>query len=469
MNDETTRPLFIVGTSQEVGYAYRAGHEAVAIQGMDAGEITNLVLRIARENRTAIVLLDSGKSYEVEEACYKAGAAVQVVAPNRRNALTDIWTGAQDGYSQYKEVLDLEAREAIENQAKRLDEAKRRMLERMGVHDSFTTITELTAGQADREKIRTGINSLDSILDGGLPSGGLVTIGALSSAGKTTLCNQIGDNVARAGRHVLFVTCEQSRYELTSMSLSRIMRCTPTRNGGHYTATRAAIQSAVKRESWGEPLRRAYDTACNDYQMNIAPRMHIMETDEQPTARDIRRAAEAVRDTQGGTSPFVIVDYLQLLRAENERKEERLAINDSVSTLRKLARDLDTCVVLISALNRYSISEGVTQSAFRESSGIEYSSDLMLGLQPRNMTSDLQGVGGEKQQRSKANEIIDNFRDQDVKDCEIRILKNRAGIVPKDGVPLKFEGASSYFYPDTSDNSAASVGKPNNTHGLKKW
>ena len=463
MNDKTTRPLFIVGTSQEVGHAIRAGHEAVTTQGMDSKDITNLALRIANENRTAIILLDVGISYEVEEACFNAGAALQVVAPNRRNELASVEPGTDEWDQRFREVLDLEEREAIEHQANMLYEAKSRYLRRIGVHDALDTLEALVSGTADREKIRTGINSLDSILEGGLPSGALVTLGALSSAGKTTLCNQIGDNVARAGRHVVFVTCEQSRYELTAMSISRIMKCAAKRNGNYYTATRAAIQSAAMRENWGEPLRAAYESACNDYRENIAPHMHIMETDEQPTAKDIRRAAEAVRETQGGASPLVIVDYLQLLKAENERRDERLAINDSVSSLRKLARDLDTCVLLISALNRHSISEGVTQSAFRESSGIEYSSDLMLGLQPRNMTSDLQDMG-EKQQRTKANEIIDNFRDQAIKACEIRILKNRAGIVPKEGIPLNFEGASSYFYPDNE----ASGGKPGNVQGLRK-
>ena len=338
------------------------------------------------------------------------------------------------------------------------------MLLRMGVHDSSKTIGDLVNGVADREKIPTGIANLDEALDGGLPSGGLVTLGALSSTGKTTLCNQIGDNVARAGRHVLFVTCEQSRYELVSMSISRLMR---TMSGGQYRANRAAIQSATKRRAWDERKRAAYEAACLDYEVHIADYMHVMETDEQPTAKDIRRAAEAVKRTKGGASPVVIVDYLQLLKADSSFRDERLAINDSVSTLRKLARDLDTCVVLISALNRKSISEGVTQAAFRESSGIEYSSDLMLGLQPQNMTKELQETSANNQAR-EANRIIDEYRDYDVKPCEVRILKNRAGKVPSDGIPLVFDAASSYFMPGVDDSFGAVSTTTNGTHGLEK-
>ena len=85
MNDktkhETKRPLFIVGTTQEVGHAIKAGHEAATIQGMDSKGITALALDLAENGRTAIIIL--GQGYVFEDACIKAGAYWHAVTQER--------------------------------------------------------------------------------------------------------------------------------------------------------------------------------------------------------------------------------------------------------------------------------------------------------------------------------------------------------------------------------------------------
>lgn len=432
------RPLFIVGTMQEVGAVEAAGHEAASVQGMDAAGLANLAMDIASSNRAAaIVMLDEAAGIAFSDACMVAGAPVQVVA---RGAAEGI---GSDGYAA---TLDREEAEAMGRAAERQAEAHRLQLLGMGVHDTFDVLTELAAGAADREPLPTGLPNVDELLGGGLPTGGLTIIGALSSAGKTTLSNQVADNVAASGRPVLFVTCEQSRFEIVAMSISRMVRQIPARNGGYYIATRAAIQSAKSREGWGAPLWEAFNAACTDYSTRISPHMHIMEPDGQPTTAGIRRAAEAIQ-RQTGTAPFVCVDYLQLLAPENEHMDERRAVGANTLALRQMARDLDTAVLLISALNRASYGEGVTMSAFRESSAIEYSSDLLLALEPQGMSRKLLDVKPDRQ-RQEAREIVDAFRDKAIKAVELRVLKNRAGAVPRDGATLTFEGACSYFYPD---------------------
>ena len=433
-NNTFSAPVFFVATQSEREAIEGAGYKAWVCGGLSADKLADLAAQVFLDDTTAIVVLDRMASLQVHKAC-------RIVRARCRDAYEDDARAALSGEMDIAAFCEHEVSEAIRNREIDRKKANEILLESLGVHDTCTSVDEMRMGKADREKVSTGLPTLDEAIGGGLPSGGLTTLGALSSLGKTTLCGQIGDNVAGAGRHVLFVTLEQSRYELHAMSIARFMR---TLSYGSCRVSRADIQSAIKRDDWDASTKDYYEKAIMKYQTGLGQYVHIMETDEQPTAKDIRIAAEAIADVYG-QSPFCIVDYLQLLKPENDRRDERLAINDSISTLRKLARDLETCVLLISALNRNSMSEGVTQSAFRESSGIEYSSDLMLGLQPYEMGKKLQQASA-KEQRKTAIGIIDEYRDARDKICEIRVLKNRAGIVPKDGIPLAFDGKCSYFY-----------------------
>ena len=60
--------------------------------------------------------------------------------------------------------------------------------------------------------ISTGFPHLDEKIDGGLRAG-LYVIGAISSLGKTSFCIQLADNIAKAGKPVLFVSLEMRLYD----------------------------------------------------------------------------------------------------------------------------------------------------------------------------------------------------------------------------------------------------------------
>lgn len=437
---------FIVGTEQEAERISDAGYTAFCV-----GDQYDMFASLVKEaDQVAVVLLDSSSEARFLFAAQSVG--LRNVLTGNRAAYLDAYKGDRVGDFCASMVRDAETgRSATEI-------VNRQYLERVGVYGADDTAAALMRGEADREPIPTGIAPLDLELGGGLPSGALVTIGALSSMGKTTFCNQLSDNLAASGRQVLFCTCEQSRYELVSMSISRLVRI--KRGYTDSPVTRTEIQSGDRRGSWPPGVRAIVDKAVEEYTREIGPRMHIMEREDQPSALDIRGAAEAIREVYGD-APIVICDYLQLLRPPRERIDERVAANENMTALRKLARDLGTCVVVISALNRANVTSGVTQQAFRESSGIEYSTDLLLGLQPRGLTEDAReevSTGDSRtassRQKAKAEEVIEKVRDQDDKDVEIKILKHRGGPVRAQGIPLTFEARSSYFRAVTEDEQA---------------
>lgn len=452
------RPLFIVGTAQEVAHIEAEGHEAQTVQGMDAAQLADFALKLATDGRTAIVILNDDATAQLAEACAQAGAAYRVAGAKSIDRLVSLFT---EDKTEFAAFLDREESAAIEQAKADRAEAQRRQLEKLGVHDVFNVALEISSGEADRKRIPTGLKTLDEALDGGLTEGGLTTLGATSSTGKTSLALQIADGMAESGRAVLFVTVEQGRHELVAKSISRLIRLEPTNNGGYFVASGADILCAEKRNLWCGNTKCVFNTACADYTARISPNMYIMELDKQPTTKQIRKAAKAIQ-AQRGEPPCVFVDYLQLLAPANDRMTERQAVDHNVMDLRHLARDLKTCVVVISSLNRASYSEGVNMAGMKESGSIEYSSDILLGMQPRGLEEKLSDVADSKRKR-EARQVERDFRGKGIREAEIKVLKNRGGATPKEPIPLTFEAACSLFTCpswDTAHGPSNKDGKP---------
>ena len=441
------KPVFIVGTTQEAAHIRALGHEATATGDMDAGEVASYVMGLASERRTAIVLLNEWANQEFKTACVEAGAAARIVSDDVitngvNRALLGSADTTDDDRSEFAALLDSEESNAIRSAEADRARAQREVLQRLGVHDVTTVTLEISSGNADRELIPTGLKTLDVALDGGLPMGALVVIGAMSSNGKTTLVLQVCDHIAASGRPVLFVTIEQGRHELVAKSISRLMRLEPKRYG-HYVAGASEVQSSTKRASWDMDTSAAFDRACAKYAATIAPNFYVMEMDRQPSVRDVRRAAVAIR-RQCGQPPVVAVDYVQLLAPDNDRMTDKQAVDHNVMSLRHLARDLGTLVIGISSLNRSSYAGAISMDAFKESGALEYGADLLLGMQPTKLNDALDGLS-EQKQKAEAKRIDREFKSSAVRDVSITVLKNRGGRVRPDGIQLQYDAVSNLF------------------------
>ena len=295
-----------------------------------------------------------------------------------------------------------------------------------------------------QEFIPTGFKCLDEALGGGLPQG-LVTIGAISSIGKTTLALQIADQIAESGRSVLFVTIEQSSLELVSKSLSRIMRQESEYNREVYPKPASEIMSAKARETWREEDTQNLINALNSYVNATGKHLYILEAAKQPSVSDVEQAAKYLAAT-GESAPVVIIDYLQLLVPQSDRDTDKQAVDKNVMSLRQLARELKTPVVVISSLNRGSYNGGVELDSFKESGAIEYSSDVLIGLQPAGMQAEKDASADEKKAKKAAEQTIRHHKARSLREVELPILKNRNGGLPDEPVTLHFTAAYSWFY-----------------------
>ena len=75
------------------------------------------------------------------------------------------------------------------------------------------------------------------------------------------------------------------------------------------------------------------------------------------------------------------MDYLQIIPARNDRQTDKQKTDDIIRGLKKMQSDNKLVCFVISALNRSNYLAPVDFESFKESGGIEYTADVVLGLQ----------------------------------------------------------------------------------------
>lgn len=266
----------------------------------------------------------------------------------------------------------------------------------------------------DTNYIPTGFSELDRTLGGGLFEG-LYFIGALSSLGKTTFTLQVADQVAQQGHDVLIISLEMARSELMAKSISRLTSSGDCR----YAKTTRGITTAAYYKHYSDEERACINQAINEY-ATYAEHIFITESVGNTTVDEVRRLIDNhVKIT--GNKPLVVIDYVQILRPLDPRMSDKQAVDYNVMELKRISRDFKIPIIGISSLNRQSYKEKISMTSFKESGAIEYSSDILIGLQ-------FEGVGKEKFD-------VDEAKAKDDRQIELVILKNRNG---KTGVKIGY-------------------------------
>lgn len=269
----------------------------------------------------------------------------------------------------------------------------------------------------DTEVIPTGFPLLDVALDGGLYEG-LYGIGAISSLGKTTFILQIADQIAAAGNDVLIFSLEMARNELIAKSISRntIKRVIEQKeeegaNKTEYAKTTRGIMVRKRYKNYNVHEHKLINNAIYDYAA-YAKHIYIVEAMGTVGADQICEQVEKHIEYTG-KKPVVIVDYLQILAPHNDKSTDKQNTDYSVMTLKRLSRDKKIPIIVISSFNRDNYSEKVSMRAFKESGAIEYSTDVLIGLQ-------LKGTGSKDFD-------VDKAKAKDPREVELLVLKNRNG------------------------------------------
>ena len=417
-----TKPIFIVEGELDALSIIEVGGEAVALGTTTKSKALIELLKAQAPSQALIIALDN------DEAGQRAGRELaeglqRLNIPCYSFNPCGQYKDANEALQRDREALTIAVEEAEHLQDEEAQAQKEAYLKNSTAHYLQSFVNGI-ADSVDTPYIPTGFKKLDSVLDGGLYEG-LYIVGAISSLGKTTIITQIADQIAQAGTDVLIFSLEMARAEIMAKSISRHTLQSVLATGGDIRNAKTArgITTGKRYIDYSQTERDLINSSIMEYS-KYAQNIYISEG-----VGDI--GAEQIRETVKkhilftGKTPVVIIDYLQILAPYSERATDKQNTDKAVMELKRISRDYKTPVIGISSFNRANYKEAVTMEAFKESGAIEYSSDILIGLQ-------LKGAG---KKDFDANEA----KRKDPREIELVILKNRNG---RTGDSLSFN-----FYP----------------------
>ena len=414
---DSSRPTFIVEGEIDAASICDVGGSALALGSVSykdlfLRELDRMIKESGRPTQPIIIALDNDTAGSNCAEDLSGELSKRGLSSYRRNPCGE-YKDANEALLRNREQLKAEVQRAVNIEAEAAAEEREAYLRTSaGAHlqDFLNGITE----NANTDAIPTGFSALDRVLDGGLYEG-LITVGGISSLGKTSLIMQVADQVAAAGTDVLIFSLEMSRTQLMSKSISRhtvqlaMSKGIDTRNA----KTSRGITTGKRYSNYNRTeldLIQAATMAYSEY----ADRIFIQEGVGDITVDSIRETVQR-HIRLSGRRPLVVVDYLQIIAPHSDRATDKQVVDHAVLELKRISRDYKLPLIAISSFNRAGYKQEATFEQLKESGAIEYSSDIVFGLQPK-------GAGEKNFDSTKA-------KRKNPREIELVVLKNRDAAV----------------------------------------
>jgi replicative DNA helicase len=232
------------------------------------------------------------------------------------------------------------------------------------LHDELDKLEEISRQGQAVTGTPSGFHELDHIT-GGFQRSNLIVLAARPSMGKSALVTNIAENVAvRHGQPVALFSLEMSETELAQ----------------RFVASQAKIpgdklrKGQVARSDWPKILKACQALERAPLWIDDSSDIDILEL------RAKARRLHAREMSRGGLG-LVVVDYLQLMRAQSHADSRVEQVGQISRGLKILARELDVPVIAVSQLNRTPEQRPDKRpllSDLRESGQIEQDADLVM-------------------------------------------------------------------------------------------
>lgn len=409
--EQNERPVFIVEGEIDAISLMELGINNVVGLGSTSNKnkLVEVLRKIKPENQPTLILAldndEAGTTATLDLEKQLQSANIKYFLPKS----SELYGTCKDA----NEALTTD-REAFKKELEHLNKTPEELYNENSNKKALASFLEDYENLKDGETIKTGFSNLDEKLDGGLHAG-LYVIGAISSLGKTTFTLQMADNIAKAGNDVIIFSLEMAKNELIAKSISRLtfLNMRPGENTRSIAASVTDLLSNEGRKLASKTRKERVREAVKEYD-EYAGNIFIIEGLGDVTIDRIKNTI-AQHVIYRKKAPVVIIDYLQIIapKPEDKHATDKQRTDDAVTELKIISRDYKTPVFAISSFNRDNYSQSANMASFKESGAIEYSSDVLLGLQ-------LYGMG------TKGFDINEAF-DQEPRDVELIILKNRRG------------------------------------------
>ena len=268
---------------------------------------------------------------------------------------------------------------------------------------------------ASPRPIPTGLANVDMMLGGGFEYGNLYVLASAPGMGKTTLALQMATSLSAQGQDVLYVALEQDREALT---LKGVSRC--TREISEVDALTTWELEEADREDCRAHLsdgQLATLELAKERHAKQAARLWIID---RPTSIDeLERIVDRHKRLTGNT-PFVVLDYLQYLRPSESQRHLSSTdrARENVARLKAIVAQHRLPMLVLSSLNRIGYNVAVAVESLKDSGDIEFTADVVLGLQPIQLGAVEDGNG---------RAINAATRTQEVRTMRLTCLKHREG------------------------------------------
>ncbi len=263
------------------------------------------------------------------------------------------------------------------------------------------------------ERASTGIPALDKRLGGGIGRG-IWMLGSEPSIGKTSLVLHIARKAAEDGAEVLYVSFEQEASYLQARMIASAL------------SEEGSVRVNAEQILGGDRKEEAADITERDAAFG---RIFFARGEDCPGEQALldmigqfSRRKKPLSEARGKPC-IVFIDYLQIIPFTGGAGI-RMQIDDFARRLRQVQMKEGICVFLISSLNRMSYMGPVRLDSFKESGIIEFTGDVILGLNLRTVRSSeflKLTEGTEKAVRLEA------ARARRLRELEVSCLKNKTG------------------------------------------
>ena len=413
-------PVFIVEGEIDALSVIEAGGQAVAL-GSTANK--NKFIDFIGKNKPEFLLIlsldndDTGKKTQSEIANALKALKFAFLEANISGRYKDPNEHLTSDSGAFRSVIrdtlaytSQYAAESAEIKSAELTAKRKKYIDTTSVTAKVDDFIGQIKSSVDTPAIPTGFTELDKLLDEGLYEG-LYVLGAISSLGKTSFALQIADQIAQQEQDVLIFSLEMAKTELMAKSISRITLLECRGNINHAKTTRG-ITAGKRYAGYSSEEKTLISNSIKKY-TDYTDHLFIYEGVGDIGASQVREIAEThIKST--GNKPVIIIDYLQILAPHEPRASDKQNTDRAVFELKRLSRDFKIPIIAISSLNRENYSTAINMAAFKESGAVEYSSDVLLGLQ-------LMGAG-------KKEFNADAEKKKSPRKIELKILKNRNGV-----------------------------------------
>ena len=288
---------------------------------------------------------------------------------------------------------------------------------------------------------KTGFINIDQFQ---IFSPGLYVLGGLPALGKTSFAWQLLHQLAKNGETCVYCSYEMSEFELFSKSIAREL---------FFRDPNTSISSAGIRRGDFSP---AISDILADFQKSEL-NLFVLELHEH----DIDDLLFQLKKYCTPRPPVIVLDYLQIIPIKKSNVSPKQAIDEIVRKLKNFQRLTNTTFIVVSSFNRLNYAQRVSFESFKESGNIEYSADVVWGLQLYCTNKLLDGAV------SKNRDIIDLAKKANPRQIQLCCLKNRQGT--NYDVFFKYFPANDCFVPcDESDFKDETTTSTSNTAPSKK-